>query len=186
MFKICLPRNLKLVHVMWIVTRNPIISVRHPRNVMCSLPIGRMCSVKAFQPPSDSIHWPASSFITEKAESTTDCMTSDCPDLAQSTAIADEIVMKLMILPQVISLCLNNVRPMLSTITGAASGRGIETLQNVRGWSRSSSVDIRFMITMMWRSAALGRTSIWIENFLFNRPSRFSRSLMKRAQRHWI
>lgn len=187
MFKICLPINLRIIQVQWTVIRNPTINVSHPRNDMCSLPIGRMWSLKAFQPPSFSIQNPASSDMTAKVESTTDWMMSGCPTLAQSAAIAEEIVRKLIILPQLTSLCLNKDRPMLSTTEGAANGGALsEILQKVRGWSLSSSRDIRFIITTVWRNDGFGRTSIKIEIFLVDSPSRFSFSLMNCAHRHWI
>lgn len=179
--------NLRIIHVQWTVKRNPTINVNQPRNDMCSLPIGRMWSLKAFHPPSFSIHGPASSDMTAKVESTTAWMRSGWPTRAQSDAIADEIVKKLMIFPQLTSLCLNKERPILSTITGAATGGTVrEILQKVRGWRRSSSSDIRFIITTVWRNDALGRTSIKIEIFLVDSPSRLSFSLMNCAHRHWI
>lgn len=187
MFKIWRPMNLSVVQVKWIVRRNPTKSVSHPRNEMCSLPIGLIWSLKAFHPPSFSIHKPASSDMTANVESTTAWMMSGWPALTQSAAMAEEIVKKLMIFPQLTSLCLNKERPILSTITGAATGGTVsEMLQKVRGWSRSSSSDIRLIITIVWRSEELGRTSIRIETFLVVSPSRFSFSLMNCAQRHWI
>lgn len=186
MFKICLPMNFKIIHDQWTVKRKNTRKPIHPKNVMCSLPIGLMWSVRAFQPPSFSIQRPASSAIVEKVESTTDWIMSGCPTLAQSAAIADEIVKKLMILPQLMSLCLNKERPMVSTITGAASGSAREMLQNVRGKSLSSSRDIRLIMRIVWRSDEFGRTSMRIGTFLVDKPSRLSFSLINCAQRHWI
>lgn len=179
--------NLRIIQVQWTVKRNPTINVSQPRNDMCSVPIGLMWSLKAFQPPSFSIQRPASSDMTAKVESTTAWIMSGWPTLAQSAAIAEEIVRKLMILPQLTSLCLNKERPILSTITGAATGGTVrEILQKVRGWSRSSSRDIRFIIRTVWRIDGVGRTSIKMETFLVDSPSRFSFSLMNCAQRQWI
>jgi len=179
--------NLRIIHTQWTVKRNPTIKVSQPRKDMCSLPIGRMCSLRALQPPSFSIQSPASSDMTAKVESTTDWMMSGWPTRAQSAAIADEIVRKLIILPQLTSLCLNKERPIWSTMTGAATGGTLrEMLQNVRGWRRSSSTDIRLIITIVWRNDGLGRTSIKMETFLVDSPSRFSFSLINCAHRHWI
>lgn len=183
MFKTCRPINLRSAHVQWIVRRKPVIIVNQLRNDTWSLPIGLMWSVSAFHPPCFSIHGPTSSAITENVESTTDWIISACPTRAQSAAIADEIVRKLIILPQVISLCLNRLRPMLATITGEASVTGTEIFWKVLGWSRSSSRDIRFIITSTCRSVALGRTSMMMETLRVSSPSRLSFSLINWAHR---
>lgn len=177
--------NLRSAHVQWIVKRNPVIIMSQLRNETWSLPIGLIWSVKAFHPPCFSIHGPASSEITENVESTTDWIISDCPTRAQSAAIADEIVKKLIILPQVTSLCLKRLRPMLSTITGDASETGTEILWKVLGWSLASSRDIRLIITRTCRRVALGRTSLIVTFWPWS-PSRLSLSLMNWAHKDWI
>lgn len=178
--------NLRTIQVQCTVKRKPTSRVIQPRNVMCSLPMGRMWSVKAFQPPSFSIHKPTSSLITEWVDCTIDWTTSGWPVRTQSAAKDEEIVRKLMILPQVTSLCLKRERPIVSTITGAASGTKSEVLMNVRGWSRSNSKDIRFKMTTMWRRDEFGRTSNKIGSLRVKSPSRLSFSLINCEQRHWI
>ena len=176
--------SLRIVQVQWIVNMKPTSIVSHPMNETCSLPSGRMWSVRAFHPPSCSIHEPAVSDKTEKLESTTDCTISGWPTFTQSAAIADEMVRKLMILPHVTSFFINK-RPMFSTITGAASGTAKERLVKVRGCNRSNSTDPRLRIEITWRRFAFGRTSLKINTFLVRSPSRFNLSLINCEQTLW-
>lgn len=184
MFEICLLIALIIIESQWMVNKKPVSIVNQPRKVMCSLPMGRMCSTNELNPPSLSIQQPVSSVSTANVWSTIDWIISGCPALTQSAAIAAEIARKLMIFPHVTSLCLNKVLPTFSITTGAASGKPSATLQNVLGCNRSSSADIRLMIVKMCLVAALGITSMGIEIFRVRSPSRRNFSLINCAVRN--
>lgn len=146
--------------------------------------LGRTCDSSDFHPPSLSIQEPASSKITEHAESTIKGITSSWPCLTQSHDKVEEIVKKLMILPQVTS-CLRSARPIPSTSTGAfsASENVKVMLENVRGLILSSSNAVRFKIMKtLERKAKFGRASIDIEIFFVSKPSRLILSFMTWTQ----
>lgn len=169
-----------MVHIQWTVRRKPVRTVRNPKKVMCSLPIGRMWSVRAFNPPFLWIHWPASLVITELVASIISGIDRGCPTFALSAAIAAAIVMKQIILPQVILLCLKRIFPMFSTTMWEFAAIGTETWLKVRGWMSSSSWDIRFIMAKTWFKDELGKI------FLVFSPSLMSFSLMNWEQTQWI
>lgn len=188
MFVIWLPITLKTIAARWTVRRNPVRNDSHSSTLKWSTMLaGRMWSVSEVQPPSRSIQEPASSRITAHVESTTGWIISNWPCLTHSQDKAEEMVRKLIIFPQVMS-GLSSVRPMVSTKTGAFSASVIVKvmLENVLGLIRSSSTAVRLRMAMTWRSDELGSTSINIEIFLVNKPSRRNFSLTTWAQILWI